>query len=80
MKGTKWRNKAQENLLLKSIEKSDHLQAAKEWEFSGKVIDHEVTDRRCELCEGDNLRYHFEIKNKLIKKRIDGWIYLYHQV
>ena len=64
MKDTEWRNKAQENLLLKSIEKSDHLLAAKEWEFTGKVIDHEVTDRRCELCEGENLRYHFEIKNK----------------
>ena len=64
MKDSKWRNKAQENLLLKSIEKSDHLRAAKEWEFTGKVIDHEVTDRTCELCEGDNLRYHFEIKNK----------------
>ena len=70
MKGTKWRNKAQENLLLKSIEKSDHLRAAKEWEFSGKVIDHEVTDRRCELCEGDNLRYRFEIKNKLNKNEL----------
>lgn len=64
MKDTKWRNKAQENLLLKSIEQSDHLMAAKEWEFTGKVIDHEVTDMRCELCEGENLRYHFEIKNK----------------
>lgn len=64
MKGTKWRNKAQENLLLKSIENSDYLRAAKEWEFTGKVIDHEVTDRKCELCEGENLRYHFEIKNK----------------
>ena len=59
MKGTKWRNKAQDNLLLKSIERSDHLRAAKEWEFTGKVIDHEVTDRKCELCEGENLRYHF---------------------
>ena len=64
MKGTKWRNKAQKNLLLKSIEKSDHLLAAEEWEFTGNVIDHEVTDRTCELCEGENLRYHFEIKNK----------------
>ena len=65
MKGTKWRNKAQENLLLKSIEQADHLRAAKEWEFSGKVIDHEVVDMRCELCAGENLRYHFEIKNKV---------------
>jgi hypothetical protein len=60
----RWRNKSIENLLQFSVEKSDHTVAAKEWYFSGNVIDHCVANQICQLCEGENLRYHFEIKNK----------------
>lgn len=60
----RWRNKSIENLLQFSIEKTDHVVAAKEWSFSGNVIDHCIANQTCQLCEGENLRYHFEIKNK----------------
>lgn len=61
---SRWRNKAVINLLKNSKENSDHSIAAKEWEFTGTVIDHLTSNHRCQLCEGENLRYHFEIKNK----------------
>lgn len=60
----RWRNKSIENLLQFSVEKSEHTVAAKEWGFSGNVIDHCVANQTCQLCEGENLRYHFEISNK----------------
>lgn len=59
----KWRISAQNNLLLWSKEKEDHIIAAKEWEFTGKVIDNGNSKNRCDLCEGENLRYHFEVKH-----------------
>ena len=62
---SRWRNKAIINLLKKRKENKDHAIAAKEWEFTGTVIDHLTSDNRCQLCEGENLRYHFEIKNKI---------------
>ena len=62
----RWRNKAIVNLLENSTEKNDHSIAAKEWAFSGEVIDHFVSNKVCQLCEGKNLRYHFKIKNKTI--------------
>ncbi len=57
----RWRNKAIENLLKYSKEKKDHTIAAKEWCFSGNVVDHFISNQICQLCEGENLRYHFEI-------------------
>ncbi len=60
----RWRNKAILNLLENSSEKNDHAIAAREWEFTGEIIDHYVSNHTCQLCEGGNLRYHFEIKNK----------------
>ena len=61
----RWRNKAIQNLLEHSKEKKDHAVAAKEWEFTGKVMDHLVPGKVCQLCESENLRYHFVISNKL---------------
>lgn len=60
----RWRNKAIVNLLENSQEKNDHSIAAKEWAFSGEVIDHFFSNKVCQLCESETLRYHFEIKNK----------------
>lgn len=59
----KWRISAQNNLLAWSKEKEDFIIAAKEWEFTGKVIDHGSSINRCDLCEGENLRYHFNVKH-----------------
>jgi len=37
--------------------------ACKEWIFSGEVIDYGEATEQCELCEHDELRYHFLIEN-----------------
>ncbi|MCC2521093.1 PWWP domain-containing protein [Vibrio coralliilyticus] len=38
-------------------------EACKEWIFSGEVIDYGEATEQCELCEHDELRYHFQIEN-----------------
>lgn len=53
------------NLLRLSEEKEDFSAAIKEWEHTGGIIDHHTPKEICELCEHEDLRYQFEIKNKL---------------
>ena len=36
-----------------------------EWAWTGVTEDHERPTERCELCEQESLRYHFEIQNDL---------------
>ncbi len=38
--------------------------AFKEWYFTENIEDHEVSNEDCELCNQEQLRYHFEIKNR----------------
>ena len=56
--------KAAENLLALSAEKSDFKIAVVEWYWTGGFIDHAVPTESCGLCENTGLRYHFEILNK----------------
>ncbi len=44
----------------------------KEWFFTEKTKDHEQAIEDCELCDQEQLRYHFEIENRDTKKRL--WI------
>ncbi|HEX2963531.1 MAG TPA: hypothetical protein VHO43_17175 [Ignavibacteriales bacterium] len=37
--------------------------AFKEWQFTGNTIDHEKPIEQCQLCNQEDLRYHFEIQN-----------------
>lgn len=60
-----WIKKSTKNLLRLSEEKEDFNLALKEWTYTGNLIDHEAPTEQCELCEHDELRYHFEIKNAL---------------
>lgn len=39
-----------------------------EWSFTERTIDHEQPIETCQLCEHEELRYHFEIKNALTNK------------
>jgi hypothetical protein len=39
-------------------------EAFKEWYFTENVEDHEIANEDCELCDQEQLRYHFEIKNR----------------
>ncbi|MCB2181259.1 MAG: hypothetical protein KQH63_04500 [Desulfobulbaceae bacterium] len=54
-------------MLKHSNESQDYKKAANEWEFSGSVTDHIVSNQICQLCEGENLRYHFEVINRVKK-------------
>jgi len=51
-------------LLANSMEKDDHGIAAREWAFTGEVIDHLVPNQTCQLCGAGHLRYHFRISNR----------------
>ena len=62
-----WDRKAKENILPLSKEQSGMDTALAEWYYTGKVSDHIVPSRTCQLCENTGLRYHFEIKNKETK-------------
>jgi len=39
-------------------------EAFREWYFTEHTIDHETAEEDCELCNHEELRYHFEIKNR----------------
>jgi len=39
-------------------------EAFQEWYFTDNIEDHETADEDCELCDHEQLRYHFEIKNR----------------
>lgn len=54
--------RVRENILPRSVAQS--LPAAfAEWRFTERTIDHEEATETCELCEQEQLRYHFEIEN-----------------
>jgi len=36
-------------------------EAFKEWSFTDNTIDHEEAVETCQLCEHEEIRYHFEI-------------------
>lgn len=43
-----------------------------EWYFTENIEDHEVANEDCELCDQEQLRYHFEIKNRHTNNRL--WV------
>jgi len=43
-----------------------------EWYFTENIEDHEIADEDCELCDQEQLRYHFEIKNRHTNHRL--WV------
>lgn len=53
------------NLLPLSEDKEDFKEAVKEWFFTGAIVDYEAPTETCELCEKDEVRYQYEIKNGL---------------
>lgn len=40
-------------------------EAFEEWSFTERTVDHEQPVESCELCDQEELRYHFEIQNAL---------------
>jgi hypothetical protein len=47
-------------------------EAFKEWSFTDRTIDHEDAIETCQLCDQEELRYHYEIKNALTHKNL--WV------
>jgi len=47
-------------------------EAFKEWYFTEQTEDHEQAIEECQLCDQEQLRYHFEIRNKYTHKHL--WI------
>jgi hypothetical protein len=65
-----WLENAKKNLLPLSREKQHLKYALKEWDYRGKWEDYESCEATCQLCEQEELRYHFEITNKYTGKRL----------
>jgi hypothetical protein len=47
-------------------------EAFEEWSFTGNLEDHEDADETCQLCDQEQLRYHFEIHNSLTNNAL--WV------
>ena len=47
-------------------------EAFEEWSFADEVVDHEQPIETCELCEQQDLRYHFQIRNTFTGKTL--WV------
>lgn len=47
-------------------------EAFKEWYFTESIQDHEQSEEICQLCDQEELRYHFEIRNRLTHKNM--WV------
>lgn len=71
MRKNPWLGNSIKNLIpLSSSE--EFKEALKEWDFSGEVIDHGKPIETCELCEHEELRYHYEIENTEKSNRL--WV------
>jgi len=60
-----WLKNSIKNLLELSEEKENFTKATKEWFYTGEIFDYHIPTEMCELCEKEELRYHFEIRNRL---------------
>lgn len=58
-----WLERAKKNLLPLSREKKNFFKAKTEWIYIG-LEDTETAESTCQLCEQENLRYEYTIKNK----------------
>jgi len=59
--------RAKENILPLSL--SDKLpQAFREWFFTEEINDHEQSTADCQLCDKEELRYHFKIENENVTR------------
>ena len=62
--------RVRENILPLSI--ADNLpEAFDEWRFTGNTEDYLTPSEVCELCDKDELRYHFEIRNDLTGHKLN---------
>ncbi len=60
-----WLDKAKEKIFECSVEKNNLTKALDEWEYRGNTYDTEGNFEVCQLCGHSDLRYQFEIINRL---------------
>ena len=65
-----WLNRVSGNILPVSHEKFDVSIALKEWDYLGDMNDLELPSEDCEICEHQDIRYQFEIVNRLNGNRL----------
>ncbi len=66
-----WKTNSERNLLPLS-ESTVFVEALKEWSYTGDMEDYDEPVECCELCEKEELRYHFNIENTLNGNRL--WV------
>ncbi|MUJ26358.1 hypothetical protein [Aliivibrio fischeri] len=66
-----WLEKSIENILPLSIS-NEFSVAFSEWLFSGEVVDYGHVCVECQLCEHDELRYHYKINNEFTNNSL--WV------
>lgn len=66
-----WTQRVADNVLPVSIAKT-LPEAFKEWRFTGGYEDHGTPVETCQLCEQEELRYHFEIANDQTERTL--WV------
>lgn len=67
----KYPQRVRDNILPLSVG-NDLPKAFEEWSFTERTVDHEESIETCQLCNQEDLRYHFEIKNALTKHAL--WV------
>jgi hypothetical protein len=65
-----WAQRAAQNIIPLSIEKSNLAAALREWRYEGGFHDREETDADCELCDHPDIRYQFEIRNQFTDAKL----------
>jgi hypothetical protein len=65
-----WLASSKKNLLPLSRERVDFVLALTEWEYTGRYNDLDPERSDCELCEHPEIRFQFEIKNRLTTKKL----------
>ena len=68
---TAWTAKAIANLLPLSVS-PELAEALREWAYTGNSTDYGQPEETCQLCDHEDLRYHFEIANRLTAHRL--WV------
>lgn len=63
--------RVRDNILPRSVA-SSLPEVFEEWSFTEHTIDHEKPVETCQLCDHENIRYHFEIKNSLTQETL--WV------
>lgn len=59
-----WLERVKKNIFPLSLEQTNIRKAIDEWIYEGNMLDLEIAEESCEICDQPNIRYQFEIINK----------------